>query len=206
MPSPNALDLDAAIQFLNQFQHPCLVDGWANDANFLTAKSGKLLVNFPFAAKTLIEEISAWYKAQSHQNNQIPKFEFTQSIKTLRPTDKRPLNDIKNIIVVSSAKGGVGKSTTAVNLAFALIQQGARVGLLDADIYGPSVPLMVGKKSERPVSLDGKTMEPIDVQGLQTNSIGYLVPDENAMVWRGPMASKLSHNSLPKPIGKISIT
>ena len=97
---------------------------------------------------------------------------------------------VKNIIAVASGKGGVGKSTTAVNLALALAAEGARVGILDADIYGPSIPTMLGAENQRPTSPDGTHMAPIMSHGLATNSIGYLVTDDNAMVWRGPMASK----------------
>lgn len=95
---------------------------------------------------------------------------------------------VKNIIAVASGKGGVGKSTTAANLALALAAEGARVGMLDADIYGPSQPLMFGAAG-RPRSTDGRTMEPIERHGVQLMSIGFLIenPDE-AMIWRGPMA------------------
>jgi len=84
----------------------------------------------------------------------------------------------------------VGKSTTAVNLALALQKEGARVAILDADIYGPSIPTMMGTLKERPHSLDGKLMEPVMACGLKTNSIGYLVAEQDATIWRGPMASK----------------
>ncbi|MEO6278824.1 iron-sulfur cluster carrier protein ApbC [Roseateles sp.] len=99
------------------------------------------------------------------------------------------LPGVKNIIAVASGKGGVGKSTTAANLALALHAEGARVGVLDADIYGPSQPLMLGV-SGRPESEDGKTMEPHVAHGLQVNSIGFLVDDDQAMIWRGPMATQ----------------
>ncbi|MDE3010474.1 MAG: iron-sulfur cluster carrier protein ApbC [Pseudomonadota bacterium] len=101
----------------------------------------------------------------------------------------KPLTGIRNIIAVASGKGGVGKSTTAVNLALALQDEGARVGLLDADIYGPSQPAMLGI-DRRPESRDGKTMEPIVAHGLQTMSVGYLVDVETPMVWRGPMVTQ----------------
>lgn len=101
----------------------------------------------------------------------------------------KPLTGIRNIIAVASGKGGVGKSTTAVNLALALQDEGARVGILDADIYGPSQPMMLGI-STRPESLDGKTMEPIRAHGLQAMSVGFLVDVETPMVWRGPMVTQ----------------
>ncbi|MEG0558834.1 MAG: P-loop NTPase, partial [Comamonas sp.] len=93
------------------------------------------------------------------------------------------INGVKNIIAVSSGKGGVGKSSTAVNLALALAAEGAKVGILDADIYGPSIPTMLGAENQRPTSPDGTHMAPIMSHGLATNSIGYLVTDDNAMVW-----------------------
>ncbi|RYF75005.1 MAG: iron-sulfur cluster carrier protein ApbC [Comamonadaceae bacterium] len=96
---------------------------------------------------------------------------------------------VKNIVAVASGKGGVGKSTTAANLALALAAEGASVGLLDADIYGPSQTLMMGA-SGKPESTDGKTMEPIEAHGLQVMSIGFLVEADQAMIWRGPMATQ----------------
>ncbi|MDR3214604.1 MAG: iron-sulfur cluster carrier protein ApbC [Azoarcus sp.] len=100
------------------------------------------------------------------------------------------LPGVKNVIAVASGKGGVGKSTTAVNLALALAADGARVGMLDADIYGPSQPQMLGIVARRPESVDGKTMEPIEAHGLQAMSIGLLVDDDTPMVWRGPLATR----------------
>jgi len=99
------------------------------------------------------------------------------------------LPKVKNIVAVASGKGGVGKSTTAVNLALALAAEGASVGILDADIYGPSQPMMMGL-SGRPDSADGKTMEPLENYGVQVMSIGFLVEADNAMIWRGPMATQ----------------
>lgn len=101
-----------------------------------------------------------------------------------------PLNNVKKIIAIASGKGGVGKSTTAVNLALATQQLGYKVGLLDADIYGPSLPSMLGiDPSVRPESDDDKYLKPIIAHGLQTLSIGNLVTNKTPMVWRGPMAS-----------------
>ena len=99
-----------------------------------------------------------------------------------------PLPSVKNIIAVGSGKGGVGKSTVAVNLALALAADGARVGVLDADIYGPSVPLMLGLAG-RPDSPDGKTIEPMRAHGVEAMSIGLLVDQDTPMIWRGPMAT-----------------
>jgi len=96
---------------------------------------------------------------------------------------------IKNIIAVASGKGGVGKSTTAVNLALAMAAEGASVGILDADIYGPSQPMMLGI-SGRPESKDGKSLEPMEAHGLQAISIGFLIDSDTPMVWRGPMVTQ----------------
>ena len=102
--------------------------------------------------------------------------------------DLTPIKGVRNIVAVASGKGGVGKSTTSTNLALALVAEGARVGILDADIYGPSQPRMMGL-SGRPDSHDGKTIEPKENYGVQTMSIGYLVEEDTPMVWRGPMVT-----------------
>jgi ATP-binding protein involved in chromosome partitioning len=101
----------------------------------------------------------------------------------------KPQEGIKNIIAVASGKGGVGKSTTAVNLALALQAEGATVGILDADIYGPSMPRMLGC-SGQPESIDGKSLEPMVGHGIQSMSIGYLVEEDTPMIWRGPMVTQ----------------
>jgi ATP-binding protein involved in chromosome partitioning len=102
----------------------------------------------------------------------------------------QPLPGIRNVIAVASGKGGVGKSTTAVNLALALTLDGARVGLLDADIYGPSQPRMLGLTGQRPVTRDGRRIQPLEAHGLRAMSIGFLVDEEQPMVWRGPMVTQ----------------
>ena len=101
----------------------------------------------------------------------------------------KPMREIKNVIAVASGKGGVGKSTTAVNLALALSAEGAKVGILDADIYGPSQPTMLGLKGQ-PDSKDGKTLEPMQKHNLQAMSIGFLIEEDTPMIWRGPMVTQ----------------
>jgi len=101
----------------------------------------------------------------------------------------KPIDNVKNIIAVASGKGGVGKSTTAVNLALALSAEGAKVGILDADIYGPSQPRMLGITG-KPESIDGKSLEPMNSYHLQAMSIGFLIDEETPMIWRGPMVTQ----------------
>ncbi|MCY3852227.1 MAG: iron-sulfur cluster carrier protein ApbC [Gammaproteobacteria bacterium] len=101
----------------------------------------------------------------------------------------KPMENIKNVLAVASGKGGVGKSTTAINLALALSEEGASVGVLDADIYGPSQPRMLGI-SGQPESQDGKSLEPMTSHGLQAMSIGFLIDEETPMIWRGPMVTQ----------------
>ena len=177
-------DLAAIKNKLNQFEHTLLRENWAN--KLLVKKKGQLEIVIPFAATEVNQALGEFIKTDP----KLTAIHISQRIASMKVTHKAPLKTIKNIIVVSSAKGGVGKSTTAVNLALALQAQGAKVGMLDADIYGPSLPLMLNAQNKTPVSKDGKMMEPVMAHGLATNSIGYLIADEEAMVWRGPMASK----------------
>lgn len=121
------------------------------------------------------------------------KVNFTSNTSTKRTDAGTVLPKVKNIIAVVSGKGGVGKSTVAANLALALSQGGAKVGLLDADIYGPSVPIMFGVRGERPMMMDvgaeKPMIAPLERYGIKLMSIGLLVDEKNAVVWRGPMAS-----------------
>lgn len=122
----------------------------------------------------------------------IVKVNLTANVGSNRKDGKTVLPGVKNIIMVASGKGGVGKSTVAVNLALGLAKEGASVGLLDADIYGPSVPIMLGMRDERPKMTDvnGKGMiVPIERYGIKAMSIGLLIDEKQAVVWRGPMAS-----------------
>lgn len=121
--------------------------------------------------------------------NQL-EFDVTWAVAThsVQPTLK-PIPGVANVIAVASGKGGVGKSTVAVNIALALAAEGARVGILDADIYGPSQPRMLGLMGRRPESRDGKTLEPLEAHGVKAMSIGFLVDDSQPMAWRGPMVT-----------------
>src|SRR6185436_7589631 len=122
----------------------------------------------------------------------VVKVNFTADTTTKRTDNKAVLPGVKNIIAVVSGKGGVGKSTVAANLALAIAQGGAKVGLMDADIYGPSVPIMFGVRGERPMmmEIEGKGMiVPLERYGIKLISIGLLVDEKSAVVWRGPMAS-----------------
>lgn len=124
--------------------------------------------------------------------NAVVKVNFTSNTTTKRTDNKAVLPGVKNIIAVVSGKGGVGKSTVAANLALAISQGGAKVGLMDADIYGPSVPIMMGVRGERPMmmEIEGKGMiVPLEKYGIKLISIGLLVDEKSAVVWRGPMAS-----------------
>lgn len=118
--------------------------------------------------------------------------EMTSKVTTRREDNRQMLNGVKNIIAVASGKGGVGKSTVAVNLAIALARSGAKVGLVDADIYGPSIPLMFDEINSKPSAIekDGKVyVVPIEKYGIKILSIGFFVDPQKALVWRGPMAS-----------------
>ncbi|MDX1589841.1 MAG: iron-sulfur cluster carrier protein ApbC [Oleiphilaceae bacterium] len=119
------------------------------------------------------------------------RIDTQQKIRAHRPQrDLKPLPNVRNIIAVASGKGGVGKSTTAVNLALGLASEGARVGILDADIYGPSVGLMLGIDDRtRPETRENKYFVPIEAHGLQAMSMAFVVTDKTPMVWRGPMVS-----------------
>ena len=133
-------------------------------------------------AGQLSQVLSHFGVTQVTVNSEIPSTAVQQNIKQIQ--------GIKNILVVASGKGGVGKSTTAANLALALAHDGVSVGLLDADIYGPSQAQMMGLEGQRPVSSDGKTFAPLQAYGVKVMSIGLLIDHEQPMVWRGPMVTQ----------------
>jgi len=146
-------------------------------------------VTLPFCIATQLDALKQEVLSQLKGKLGDDQLTFKQSVAS-GETEVAPVTNIKNIIAVASGKGGVGKSTTSINLAFALMQEGAKVGILDADIYGPSIPIMLGNPDAHPESEDNKHMQPLMAHGLVANSIGYLVPQEDAAVWRGPMASR----------------
>lgn len=167
--------------------------------------SAKCVKNIDISAERITVDIELGFPAAGYQDTLIAALtERLQPLQnsaalTVRVQSKiithevqkglKPLPGVKNIIAIASGKGGVGKSTTAVNLALALQADGARVGLLDADIYGPSQPRMLGIQ-QQPESPDGKSLNPVVNYGLQSMSIGYLIEEDTPMIWRGPMVTQ----------------
>ena len=170
--------------------------------DYVTSKSAKnikidgnnvsvdVLLGYP--AKSQVEPIRKEIAAKLKSLPGVGSVTVNVTIKIVSHAVQRGVKlipGVKNIIAVASGKGGVGKSTTAVNLALALAAEGATVGVLDADIYGPSQPMMLGIAG-RPESKDGKSLEPMEGHGLQAMSIGFLIDTETPMVWRGPMVTQ----------------
>jgi len=148
-----------------------------------------ILLGYP--AKTIVDEIRTLVEHKLKSLPGIGKVTVNVGSKIVSHSAQRGVQmipGVKNIIAVASGKGGVGKSTTAVNLALALAAEGATVGILDADIYGPSQPQMLGITA-KPESKDGKSMEPLERFGIQAMSIGFLIDTDTPMVWRGPMVT-----------------
>ena len=148
-------------------------------------------IELGYPAKSYIEELKSGLIAKLEMLEGVGKVEVIVTVNIVSHSVQKalkPMANVKNIIAIASGKGGVGKSTTSVNLALALAAEGATVGILDADIYGPSIPTMLGL-SGQPVSNDGKTLQPKVSFGIQTISIGYLVDPDQPMIWRGPMVT-----------------
>src|ERR1700741_1419571 len=136
-------------------------------------------------ARGLIEHVSAAGGPRTIDIELVPKI-----IAHAVQRQLSPLPGVRNLAAVPSGKGGVGKSTVAANLALAWARQGAQVGILDADIYGPSQPIMLGLTAQRPASPDGKRIKPLTAHGVSAMSIGFLIDPEQPMVWRGPMVTQ----------------
>jgi len=163
-----------------------------NNGIAIDSENALVTLTLPFHAPNWLAELQALSEAQLSAIFDKPvKWQVSYQVAAMQSdASKVTMAKIKNIIVVASGKGGVGKSTVSVNLALALSENGAKVGMLDADMYGPSIPTMLGVKDTTPSSKDGKLMAPIESHGIVCNSIGFLVKEEDAMIWRGPMASK----------------
>jgi ATP-binding protein involved in chromosome partitioning len=149
-----------------------------------------VLMGFP--VKSVEDDIAAAIRSVVEAVDGVSSCDVNMDMKVVAHSVQKslkPIDNVKNIIAVASGKGGVGKSTTAVNLALALSYEGARVGVLDADIYGPSQPRMLGI-SGQPESKDGNSLEPMSSYDLQAMSIGFLIDEETPMIWRGPMVTQ----------------
>ena len=185
-------DISVLENTLSHYRSQIFPQGLLDKESNLTVQqhsSDMLQVNLfvPFPCQGELDEIA------TSLSNALSKTVIINGELNIKPVRQFELtgsgNNIKNIIAIASGKGGVGKSTTTVNLAYALMCEGAKVGILDADIYGPSMPTMLGLTDEKPTSTDGKYMTPLNTHGLEAMSIGFLVDKDDATVWRGPMAS-----------------
>lgn len=191
------LEEQTILELLDNASFPCLPEGFELTSSIQEAKvlgdHVHISIVLPFPAlgikaalanqieNTIINSWPQCHKIAVEIKSRIIAYETKAGVS--------PLGKIKNIIAIASGKGGVGKSTTSVNLALALQAEGASVGILDADIYGPSMPIMLGIPDARPVSEDKKTILPLLAHKIEVMSIGFLVEESQAMVWRGPMAS-----------------
>lgn len=193
----STIDLSSIKLILSEFAHPTLPKNLIelNALKKCQYSNGTLHIELvmPFVWQTTFEQLKQATTDKLLRLTSAENIDWSihYEIATLkRANEQLAIKNIKNIIAVSSGKGGVGKSSTSVNLALALQHEGAKVGLLDADIYGPSIPTMLGTTAQPLLSPDNQHMMPVMAYGLATNSIGYLVEQGNAMIWRGPMASK----------------
>ncbi|MFL0801854.1 MAG: iron-sulfur cluster carrier protein ApbC [Agarilytica sp.] len=158
------------------------------DISTISGDSVDLAAGYPIArcSDDIVTEVQKALK----DNGIDIQVKVSASIPSVQPQNSaQRVEGVKNIVAVASGKGGVGKSTTSVNLALALAYEGARVGLLDADIYGPSLPQMLGLGSERPEVVGGNAIKPLMAHGIQVVSMGSLVTENTPMIWRGPMVS-----------------
>jgi len=190
-PDPAALETHLKKLVFRPTQKP-LGEGNANVA--VAVRDGKVLISIKTGFPVGLSEERLAREILEHCNSSIDRastnVEFAWSVVSHAVQHGlQPIPGVKNIIAVASGKGGVGKSTLAANFALALAQEGARIGLLDADIYGPSQPTMLGLADQRPESRDGKMLEPLRKHGIEAMSIGFLVDQRQPMAWRGPMVT-----------------
>lgn len=168
---------------LEEFVDPYLQVSWGELGARMLSSGNRVSVSLGYPAAGMHERLQSELQAFLGTDDLQLELQFT-------PPRGRGFGQVKHVIAVASGKGGVGKSTTAVNLALALDLEGAKVGLLDADIYGPSQGMMLGvAEGRRPVIKDGKFFEPVRAHGLKAMSMSFMVTDKTPMVWRGPMAS-----------------
>lgn len=193
MPEVSRLQIETALkEYIDPFLNRDLVS--TKLVKDIRIDDGKVSVDvvLGFAAKGYADTLSDALKAKLSDVEGLNDPKINVSWKVASHSVQQgvePLKNIKNIIAVASGKGGVGKSTVAANLALALAAEGATVGMLDADIYGPSQPRMLGAQG-KPDSKDGKSLEPIISYRIQSMSIGYLIDEETPMIWRGPMVTQ----------------
>lgn len=182
---------DALEQFVDPHLNKGLKSAGVIKSVSVTDAAAELDLQMPYPCKLYRDELIPALQQHLQQAVQLENCVISVSHKVIAhsvQTNVRRMDNVKNIIAVASGKGGVGKSTTSVNLALALAAEGAVVGILDADIYGPSQPRMMGLTGQ-PESKDGKSLEPMENYGVQTMSIGYLIEEDTPMIWRGPMVT-----------------
>lgn len=180
--------------FFSQYSNEIFSQGIANVCQLLSISAEKksivLSISAPFACDGALDQFAQDLLTDTNISVLV------DCQLNIAPIKRHKVAGVKNIIAISSGKGGVGKSTTTVNLAYALQAEGATVAILDADIYGPSIPKMLGLEKQRVTSADGKTMLPMEVNDLSAMSIGFMVDEGDATVWRGPMASRAFNQML----------
>ncbi|MBO2649978.1 iron-sulfur cluster carrier protein ApbC [Shewanella algae] len=188
--------LGPVLAILNAFQDPYLAQGLVDAGCIrkldLDGKRLLLTILYPYPCQTQYRDTVIALTNELSKLDAIDEVECEIGFEPFSYSalgNIAPIPNVKQVIAVASGKGGVGKSTTAVNLALALAAEGARVGILDADIYGPSIPLMLGIPTFRPVSPDGVHMTAATAHGISAQSIGFMLTDDQAAVWRGPMAA-----------------
>jgi ATP-binding protein involved in chromosome partitioning len=196
MNQPAAAEI-AIRERLDAYPDPYLAQtlGEAKAVSTVTARNGVVSVGliFGFPCADYAAELTAALQSHLQPLLGVSRLDLMLEARITAHAVQRtlkPMANVKNVVAVASGKGGVGKSTTAANLALAWAAQGAKVGLLDADIYGPSQPLMMGLSHAKPVSTDGKHLTPLRAHGVEVMSIGFMIDAEQPMAWRGPMVTQ----------------